>query len=281
MPNQRPKTPRKAPTKARRGTRAPASGADGAALQAAFLARMAGGRQLWALFEHLPDVDFFAKDTAGRFVAGNAGLLRRLGLRSEAELLGLRDSDIHPARVAREIHEDDARVMRTRQPLIDRVEALFTRSQAKAWYVTTKLPVIGTRGEVIGVMGFVRPYRRGGIAVPGAERLEPTVAYIGAHHAAPIVVAELARLAHTSTRQLVRLFQSVFGMSPQEFVIRTRVQAASDDLIRTENALADIAHAHGFYDQSAFSRQFSQHTGEPPQKFRQRHRHSGLPDGEK
>ena len=250
-------------------------------LQAAFFRRMGLGQQFRGLFEHLPDVHFFVKDLDGRFVAVGADLLQRLGFSREEEIIGLTDADIHPARVAREIRADDRRVMQTREPLIDRVEALFTRSQAKDWYVTTKLPVIGTRGEVIGVMGFVRPYRRGGIAVPGAERLEPTVAYIGAHHAQPIVVAELARIAHTSTRQLVRLFQSVFGMSPQEFVIRTRVQAASDDLIRTESALADIAHAHGFYDQSAFSRQFSQHTGETPQKFRQRHRHSGLPHREK
>ena len=100
--------PRKKSGKARGGGRAAEPGAEGRALQAAFFAGMAGARQFWALFEHLPDVDFFAKDTAGRFVAGNAGLLRRLGLRSEAELIGLRDADIHPARVAREIRADDA-----------------------------------------------------------------------------------------------------------------------------------------------------------------------------
>ena len=64
-------------------------------------------------------------------------------------------------------------------------------------------------------------------------------------------------------------------MSAQEFTVRTRVQAASDDLLQTEKSLSEIALDHGFYDQSAFSRQFSQHTGETPLKFRQRHRQSG------
>ena len=220
---------------------------------------------------------FFAKDVEGRFVAGGAGVLQRLGFLREEEIIGLTDADIHPARVAREIRADDLRVMRTRKPLLDRVETLFTRSQAKDWYVTTKLPVVNARGEVIGIMGFVRPYRRGSGDVPGAQRLEPAVAFIQAHHHEPIAIPELARIIHASTRQLGRLFHEVFGMSPQEFVVRTRVQAASDELMQTERSLADIAYDHGFYDQSSFSRQFSQHTGETPLKFRQRHRRIGAP----
>ena len=269
MTAPRPKTPGKKTPHTGVGARA-----DGRARQTAFFARMAGGRQFWALFEHLPDVDFFAKDTAGRFVAGNAGLLRRLGLESEAELLGLRDSDIHPARVAREIRADDARVMHTRQPLIDRVEALFTRSQAKAWYVTTKLPITDRRGAVIGIMGFVRPYRHDGTTVAGAERIDAAVAHIHAHHAARLSVPALARLVHLSERQLNRRFREVFGMSPQAFLLRTRVQAASDDLTATDKTLADIAQDHGFCHQAAFSRLFKAHTGETPRRFRELRRKS-------
>lgn len=233
-----------------------------------FFQRLTFGRQMWALFEHLPDVDFFAKDANGRFVAGNAGLLRRLGLSGEDELIGLTDLDIHPARVAREICEDDARVMRTREPLIDRVEALFTRNQAKAWYVTTKLPVFGAGGAVVGIMGFVRQYRRSDVAEEGGARLETAVAHIHAHHAEHITVPELARMTHLSVRQLNRHFREVFGMSPQAFLLRTRVQAASDDLIGTDTSLATIAQDHGFCHQAALSRHFKAHTGETPLNFR-------------
>lgn len=239
--------------------------------QSAFFRRM-GPDQFRTLFAHLPDVHFFAKGADGRFVAASAGLLLRLGFSREEEILGLTDADIHPARVVQDIRADDLRVMRTREPLIDRVEALFTRSNAKDWYVTTKLPIVDARGKVIGIMGFVRPYRREGVAVPGAARLEPAVAHIQSHHRESIGIPKLARLAHLSERQLNRLFQEVFGMSAQEFTVRTRVQAASDDLLQTEKSLSEIALEHGFYDQSAFSRQFNQHTGETPLKFRQRHR---------
>ena len=245
-------------------------------MSAELAALLSSGQAFWRLFEHLPDVDFFTKDTEGRFVAGNAGLLRRLGLRSEDELIGLTDADMHPARVAREIREDDARVMRTREPLIDRVEALFTRNQAKAWYITTKLPVVNARGRVIGIVGFVRPYRQNGRTVPGAEGLDATVAHIQAHHAEHLSVPELARMAHVSERQLNRRFREVFGMSPQAFLLRTRVQAASDDLIATSESLAEIAQSHGFCHQAAFSRQFKAHTGETPWRFRELRRKSGV-----
>lgn len=238
----------------------------------AMLAQFGGGRQAFSLFDHLPDLDFFVKDAEGCFVAGNRGLLKRLGFSTEEELQGLTDADIHPARVAREIREDDERVMRTQEPLIDRVEALYARSQAKNWYVTTKLPVMGANGKVIGIMGFVRPYRRGEKSVPGAERLERVVAHIHAHHAKPLSVDELAKIAHLSVRQLHRQFRSVFGMSTQTFIVRTRVQAASDDLLLTEKPLSEIAFEHGFCDQSAFSRRFAEHTGETPLRFRQRSR---------
>lgn len=243
-----------------------------AEVQAAFFARMGGRQQFQQLFEHLPGVCFFAKDAEGRFMAVNALSLARMGFQSEAEAIGKTDADVHPERVAREIRADDLRVMQTGQPLIDRVEALFIRSQAKDWYATTKLPIFDRAGKVIGVMGFVRPFRSGEMKQAGLARLETVVAYIQKHHGTKIEIPRLARLAHVSSRQLHRLFQAAFGMSTQVFIVRTRVQAASDDLLLTELPISEIALKHGFCDQSAFSRAFSEHTGETPLQFRRRHR---------
>ena len=241
-------------------------------MQAEFFARMGGRQQFQALFDHLPDVHFFAKDAEGRFVAGGAGLLQRLGFSREEELLGLTDADIHPARTAREIREDDLRVMQTGKPLRGRVEALFTRSRATDWYVTTKLPIFSLNREVIGIMGFVRPCQRDKNAPLRADRIQPVIAHIQAEYARPIAAPELARLANLSVRQLHRLFHEFFGMSTQAFIVRTRLQAASDALLLSDKPLSDIAVEHGFCDQSAFCRRFCEHTGETPLKFRQRHR---------
>jgi AraC-like DNA-binding protein len=231
---------------------------------------MGSDQQIRLLFEYLPDVDFFVKDRCGRFVAASIGVLRRVGFSKEDQILGLTDCDIHPPRIASELRTDDEQVMAQRRPLIDRVEALYTRSQAKDWYVTTKLPVFDAEGEVIGVMGIVRPYRSDGLRRPGSERIERVVSYIQENHARSLAIAELAKVASVSTRQLHRLFKDVFGMSTEAFIVRTRVQAASDDLMLTNKSMSEVAIDHGFCDQSAFSRHFTQHTGETPLKFRKR-----------
>ena len=248
----------------------PGAGKSPAECQAAFFARIGGVEQLYALFSYLPDVDFFAKDADGRFVAMGPGTLRRIGLEHEAQVIGATDEDIHPPNVARAIRQDDYQVMRTRQPLVDRVEALFARTHAKDWFLTTKLPILDTAGEVIGIMGFVRPYRAGSPGCGEGAQIERVVAYIHAHYAGRLSISDLARLAHLSERQVNRRFQDTFHMSAQEFIVRTRIQAASDALLATDLPLVEIALTHGFYDQSAFCRQFRQHVGETPLAFRRR-----------
>lgn len=244
-------------------------------LRQRFLTQMGTAQQFRLLFDHLPDVHFFAKDLEGRCMLGSGWLWKRLGYSCEEDLIGKTDADFHPPRIVEDIRRDDEMVIRTRQPLVDRVEALFTRNQAKDWYVTTKLPVFDSKGEVIGIMGFVRPYRSGTSAIAGQERMDRVVDYIQKHHARQLDAEEIARIGCVSVRQLNRIFQKTFGMNTQTFIIRTRVQAASDDLAQTDKMISEIALEHGFCDQSAFTRRFQQHTGETPLKFRQRMRQSG------
>ncbi|WP_009959319.1 helix-turn-helix transcriptional regulator [Verrucomicrobium spinosum] len=242
---------------------------DGLAFQSRFFKRLGNPRQLLDLLEYLPDVEYFAKDREGRFVAISRGMLRRIGASAEEEYLGIADSVIHPPSVARSIREDDLHVMRTGKPIVDRVEALFARTRAKDWFLTTKLPVYDAAGEVIGVMGFVRPYRPGTSSGVQDVQVQRVVAHIHEHYRERIPVSEYARIAHLSERQLNRRFQETFRMSLQEFIMRTRIQAASDDLLVTDKAVAEIAHEHGFYDQSSFTKHFRNHTGETPLAFRQ------------
>ena len=59
------------------------------------LATLAGAQRLplallERLFDALPDVVFFAKDTSGRYTHGNQTLLDRLRLTKRAQLIGRR-----------------------------------------------------------------------------------------------------------------------------------------------------------------------------------------------
>ena len=240
--------------------------------QNAFFREVQPARQLLALCEYLPDVDFFAKDAAGLFTAVSKRTLQRVGVEREDDLLGKSDDTIHPPNVAKAIREDDLRVMRTCEPLVDRVEALYARTRAKDWFLTTKVPLFDAAGEVVGIMGFVRPYRGAGSAAD--PQINRVVTCIQEKFWERLKLADLARLANLSERQLNRRFQEIFRTSVQEFIVRTRVQAASDALLETNRCIAEIAQSCGFYDQAAFTRHFRKHIGETPLVFRRR---SGRP----
>ena len=59
-----------------------------------------------------------------------------------------------------------------------------------------------------------------------------------------------------------------FGPTSSQFIAKTRVAAASRLLRETEQTVAAIALACGFYDHSAFTRTFRALTGVTPTQFR-------------
>ena len=74
------------------------------------------------LFDHAPDLAFFVKDSAGRYVAVNASLIKRHGYRHKSQVLGRRPCDICPGDFGRHPAEQDAQVLRTGKRLIDHLE---------------------------------------------------------------------------------------------------------------------------------------------------------------
>lgn len=184
----------------------------------------------------------------------------------------MRDDRIHPKKVAEAIREDDLRIMQTRRPMVDRVEALFARTRTNEWFLTTKLPILAPGGEVIGVMGFVRPCQAGPDKKLRDSPIRRVIAHVQKHHRSRIPIATLVELSRLSQRQLNRKFHETFQMSVQQFIMKTRVQEASKDLLGSSKSIGEIAFDHGFYDQSFFTRYFKQHLGETPLTYRRRRR---------
>jgi AraC-like DNA-binding protein len=54
----------------------------------------------------------------------------------------------------------------------------------------------------------------------------------------------------------------------QEFLVKTRIQAASETLLKSDLSIAQIANDYGFCDQSAFTQLFRKHMGMTPRRFR-------------
>ena len=81
-------------------------------------------------------------------------------------------------------------------------------------------------------------------------------------------LAWLARRSKLSSQRLARLTKRLFGLTPSQFITKSRIAAASRMLRDSGSSVAEIAHVCGFYDHSAFTRAFRSATGMTPSDFR-------------
>jgi AraC family transcriptional regulator len=81
-------------------------------------------------------------------------------------------------------------------------------------------------------------------------------------------LVEIARAVGVHPTHLARSFKKHFRSTVGEYVRRLRLDWAMRQLSESEDSIAEIAAAAGFYDQSHFSHLFKQHTGFSPAEFR-------------
>lgn len=108
---------------------------------------------LKTIINNVPDL-IYVKDRAGRFVTANAALVNLLALESPEDLTGKTDYDFSPPEMACNYVTDDQNVMRTGEPLLDREESHHGEDGTPLWLLTTKVPLRGLDGDVIGVVGI-------------------------------------------------------------------------------------------------------------------------------
>lgn len=222
------------------------------------------------LFDVLPHIYHFIKDRAHRYVKVNRSLLALHGCEAEAEMLGRTDFDFNPPTLAAQYVEEDRRVMETRQPLVDQVWLVQSADGTPRWYISSKFPVLGARGAVIGVAGVMRLYDHAGDAPGDYRRLTRACEFVLANYAHPIAITDLATRANLSASQLQREFRRLFGMSPGDYILRVRLLMARRQLEETSRPVGQIALDCGFYDQSHFTRAFRSATGLRPLDHRRR-----------
>ena len=225
---------------------------------------------LQTLFDLAPDVSFFVKDDVGRYVTVNDSLVLRHGLKHKSDAIGKYPRDICPGDFGRIPAEQDARVLRTGKPLIDHMELHWYRPHDPVWCLTTKLPIHGVDGQVIGLIGFSRDVR-----APVEQHEIPTdfaaaMAEFENDLSEEVTSAWLAHRSKLSPQRLVRLTKRLFNLTPTQLITKTRIATASRLLRDTDKSIAEVALASGFYDHSAFTRAFRSATGVTPSSYRDR-----------
>jgi AraC family transcriptional regulator len=100
-------------------------------------------------------------------------------------------------------------------------------------------------------------------------RLKLAYAYVEAHLAGSVPLADLSRAAGFTDMHFARLFRVSTGVSPHNYILRRRIDAAQAALMSADHAMLDVALMVGFRTQAHFSAVFKKLTGLPPRQWRQ------------
>jgi len=233
------------------------------------------------LFDTLPDVVFFAKDTDGRYTHANQTLLDRLRLTKRAQLVGRRTDELFPGGLGDRYREQDEAVLRGGPEIVGQLELHLYPNRAPGWCLTHKLawrePQLAggrRRDQVVGLVGLSRD-----LATPGLSHATPPATYarvarvverLQHDYAEPLQIGALARAAGLSIAQLERHVTQLYRVTPRQLLARIRLDAALS-LLAGDTSIAAIAHACGYADHSAFARQFRRSTGVSPSAYRELH----------
>jgi AraC family transcriptional regulator len=92
--------------------------------------------------------------------------------------------------------------------------------------------------------------------------------WIEANAGEPINLEDAAGVAGLSAFHFLRLFAKVLGLTPHQYLVRTRLKRAAALLAEESRSITDIALDVGFNDLSNFVRTFGLAAGVSPSRFR-------------
>jgi AraC family transcriptional regulator len=96
------------------------------------------------------------------------------------------------------------------------------------------------------------------------KRLQRGKAFIDQCYSASIDTAAISREAQVSEYHFYRLFKAVYGLSPHQYLIRKRLEAARRLLLQKGATVSEAAYESGFADIYTFSKAFKKHFAVAP-----------------
>jgi AraC-like DNA-binding protein len=225
-------------------------------------------RMIEQIADLMHDTAFFIKDASGRYLVVNQSLVERHGLRSKSQMLGRRPCDVCPGDYGRIPTEQDEQVLRTGQPIVERLELFWRKPNVPVWGLTSKLPIRDARGQVTGLIGISKDL----VAPVSRDDVSPEVArvlrYLESAYDDSVSPSSLAKKAGMTAARFARVIKRIHGISPMQLITKTRITVGCRLLRETDASVAQIALDCGFSDHSAFTRAFRAVTGVSPTEHR-------------
>src|SRR6185312_4250957 len=85
-----------------------------------------------------------------------------------------------------------------------------------------------------------------------------------------LTIEQLAREVRISPFHFIRQFEAVFGVTPHQFRIASRIELAKALLAGGDYSVTDVCMEVGFSSLGSFSTLFAQRVGESPSTYRRR-----------
>jgi AraC-like DNA-binding protein len=220
------------------------------------------------LFDRLPNVVFFVKDLQGRYTRVNQTLLSRCGAPDKRALLRRTAAEVFPGALGAAYAAQDQLVVRSGLEIKDKLELHRYPGGRRGWCITFKTPLRDHDGRILGLIGISRDVHEPDAFHPEYRTLARAVDQIRERYGEPLRLSAVARSVGLSVDRLERQVKRVFHLTPRQLLTQTRIDAATALLLEPGRTIAEIAHACGYSDHSAFTRQFRATVGLSPRDCR-------------
>ena len=116
------------------------------------------------------------------------------------------------------------------------------------------------------------------VSTPSARRslqdssqVKQVLNFIRKNYASQLSLADLAEVLQLSPEHFCRIFRSVIGKTPIDYLNYYRVECACELLCTSSDSITEIAYSCGFHDLSYFNRIFRRYKNVSPGRYRRQH----------
>jgi PAS domain S-box-containing protein len=190
---------------------------------------------LRTVIDHAPD-QIYVKDLESRFILASLNCAEVIGVENVEELIGTTDSDYYPEELSQQFLEDERQVMASNQPMISHEEMNVNQHGVERWFLTTKVPLHDSAGQVIGLVGVSRDITERKLSEKQLRESEELFAK--AFHASPLAIC-ITRLTTGTFLDLNNRFLDMTGYERTDLIGRPSTELPL--LVQNEDQLKLIA----------------------------------------